>query len=197
MKTKIILATGNMHKVEEIARIVADLDLPLEITMPFAPLPDVVEDGDSLEANAAKKACEIAAAVGGATLADDTGLEIDALGGAPGILAARWAGPECDAKQNVAKALRELEGVPEAERTARFRCVIALCPGPGEAPLFAEGKVEGRIALAASGDEGFGYDPIFFLPERGCTMAELGDAEKNQLSHRYRALVQLGKLLAR
>jgi XTP/dITP diphosphohydrolase len=197
VKTKVVIATGNLHKVEEIARIVADLDLPLQIVAPFAPLPEVVEDGGSLEANAAKKACVAAAALGCATLADDTGLEIDALGGAPGIYAARWAGPECDAKANVAKALRELAGVPEAERGARFRCVIALCPGPGEEPLLAEGRVEGRIALAPAGGEGFGYDPIFHLPERGCTMAELPESEKNRLSHRFRALAALGELMAR
>jgi len=131
-------------------------------------------------------------------LADDTGLEIDALGGAPGHHAARWAGPECVAADNVAKALRELGGVPEAERTARFRCVMALVDPSGAAePLVAEGRVEGRIAEALSGEGGFGYDPIFYLPEQGCTLAELGEAEKNRLSHRFRALAALGELLTR
>ena len=192
---KVVLATGNMHKVEEIARIVADLGLPLMIQAPFAPLPEVIEDGDTLAANASKKAAQVAEALGCATLADDTGLEIDALGGAPGIHAARWAGPECDAGRNVAKALRELAGVPEGKRTARFRCVIALCPGPGQEPLLAEGTVEGRIAETPCGAGGFGYDPIFHLPELGCTMAELSEARKNRLSHRFRALEALGRLL--
>ncbi len=194
---KVVLETGNMHKVEEIARIVADLRLPIMIQAPFAPIPEVIEDGETLEANAAKKACEVAEALGCATLADDTGLEIDALGGEPGIRAARYAGPDCDAEQNVAKALRELDGVSEAERGARFRCVIALCPGPGQEPILAEGSVEGRITEAPAGGEGFGYDPIFFLPEKGCTMAELPEMEKNRLSHRFRAIKALGELLPR
>jgi XTP/dITP diphosphohydrolase len=188
---KLVIATGNAHKREEIAAIAAELGLPFSIVVPPAPLPEVLEDGDSLEANAAKKAREVAAAVGLPALADDTGLEIDALGGAPGIYAARWAGPEGDARKNIAKALRELYGVPEALRTARFRCVMALCRDPAEPPLFAEGRVEGRIAESPSGTEGFGYDPIFYLPDRGCTLAELPADTKNRLSHRYRALADL------
>ncbi len=198
MKRKIVIATGNAHKKMEIAAIVAELGLPLEIVEPGVDLPEVDEDGDTLEYNALKKAREVAEATGMPALADDTGLEIDALGGAPGHHAARWAGPECVAADNVAKALRELGGVPEAERTARFRCVMALVDPSGAAePLVAEGRVEGRIAEALSGEGGFGYDPIFYLPEQGCTLAELGEAEKNRLSHRFRALAALGELLTR
>lgn len=194
---RIILATGNAHKKEEIGRIVAELGLPLTIVEPGVALPEVIEDGETLEANALKKAREIASALGMIALADDTGLEIDALNGAPGHHAARWAGPDCVAEHNVAKALGELSGVAAAERSARFRCVMALVSPAGDTLQIAEGAVEGRIAEQASGGGGFGYDPIFELPERGCTMAELDEGEKNRLSHRYRALAALGELLAR
>lgn len=194
---KIVLATGNAHKQEEIARIVADLGLPFEIVEPAAPLPEVIEDGETLEDNALKKAREAAAACGLPALADDTGLFIDALGGAPGHHAARWAGPACRAADNVAKALKELAGVPAAERTARFRCVMALVDPAGGEPRVSEGIVEGVIAEAVAGAGGFGYDPIFFLPEQGCTLAELPDGLKNRLSHRFRALSAMGVLLSR
>ncbi len=192
---RIILATGNAHKKAEIGRIVTELGLPLTIVEPGVKLPEVIEDGDTLEANALKKAREVAGALGMIALADDTGLEIDALGGAPGHHAARWAGPECEAADNMAKAIRDLEGVADAERTARFRCVMALVSPAGETLQIAEGVVEGRIAETAAGGGGFGYDPIFYLPEQGCSMAELDESEKNRLSHRYRALAALGELL--
>ncbi len=194
---RIILATGNAHKKQEIGRIVAELGLPLTIVEPGVALPEVIEDGDTLEANALKKAREVASALGMIALADDTGLEIDALGGAPGHHAARWAGPDCDASKNLAKALAELEGVPAAERTARFRCVMALVSPAGDTLQIAEGVVEGRIAETAAGGGGFGYDPVFHLPELGCSMAELPESEKNRLSHRYRALAALGELMVR
>jgi len=192
---KVVLATKNPHKVDEIRAICAELGLPLEIEAPPADLPETVEDGDTLEVNAAKKAREAADFCGCAAMADDTGLEIDALGGAPGHHAARYAGPEHDHRKNTAKALRELAGLPEAERTARFRTVVALCPGPGEDCIFAEGRVEGRISEAERGEGGFGYDPIFFIPELGKTLAELDAGEKNRLSHRFRALEALATRL--
>ena len=194
---KVVLATKNPHKVEEIAAIGRELGWSLEIVAPPADLPETVEDGDTLEANAVKKAREAADFCGCAALADDTGLEIDALGGAPGHQAARWSGPECDHRKNVAKALSELEGVAAAERTARFRTVVALCPGPGEDCLLAEGRVEGAIAGERRGEGGFGYDPVFLIPELGRTLAELPAEEKNRLSHRFRALEALAAKLAR
>ena len=193
---RVVLATGNPHKVEEIRAIARELALPLEIVDPPADMPPVVEDGDTLAANAIKKAVAVCRALGLPALADDTGLEIDALGGAPGLHAARWAGPEQDFAANVAKALRELAGVPAEKRTARFRCVVALCERPDAPPLLAEGRVEGAIAEAPSGEGGFGYDPVFYLPERGLTLAEIPAGEKNRLSHRYRALAALGEKLA-
>jgi len=192
---RVVIATKNPHKVEEISAICAKLNMPLRIEAPPADLPETIEDGDTLEYNAAKKAREAAEFCGCAALADDTGLEIDALGGAPGHHAARFAGPEQDHRKNVAKALRELLGVAEAERGARFRTVMAYCPGPGEECVFAEGRVEGRICEDERGGGGFGYDPIFLIPELGKTLAELDAETKNELSHRYRALEALaGKL---
>jgi XTP/dITP diphosphohydrolase len=194
---KVLLATGNAHKRREIAAILAALGLPLELVDPGVPLPEVIEDGDSLEANAVKKARSVALALGLPALADDTGLEVDALGGAPGHHAARYAGPEGDAAKNVAKLLGALAGLPAAQRRARFRCVVALVVDPRGEPLLGEGRVEGVIAEAPSGGGGFGYDPVFWLPERSCTLAALPEAEKNGLSHRYRALVDLGRRLPR
>jgi len=189
---RVVLATKNPHKVMEISAICTELGLPLEIEAPPPELPETVEDGDTLEANAAKKAREAAAFCGCPALADDTGLEIDALGGAPGHHAARFAGPEQDHRKNVAKALHELAGIPEGERGARFRTVVALCPGPGEDCILAEGRVEGAITREELGRGGFGYDPIFLIPELGRTLAELDEEEKNRLSHRFRALRALG-----
>ena len=192
---RVVIATKNPHKVEEISAICRELGMPLQIEAPPADLPETFEDGDTLEYNAAKKAREAAEYCGCAALADDTGLEIDALGGAPGHHAARFAGPEQDHRKNVAKALRELAGVAEAERGARFRTVMAYCPGPGEDCVFAEGRVEGRITENERGGGGFGYDPIFLIPELGKTLAELDAEAKNKLSHRYRALQALAEIL--
>ncbi|MBM4118376.1 RdgB/HAM1 family non-canonical purine NTP pyrophosphatase [bacterium] len=194
---RVVLASGNPHKREEIAAIIQALGLPLTLVTPGVPLPDVVEDGDTLAANAIKKARTVALALGLPALADDTGLEVDALGGAPGHHAARYAGPEQDAAKNVAKLLAALRGVPAAQRTARFRCVMALVVDPRGEPLLGEGIVEGRIAEAPAGGGGFGYDPVFWLPESSCTLAALPQAEKNALSHRYRALADLGRRLPR
>jgi XTP/dITP diphosphohydrolase len=192
---KIVLATGNPHKVEEITAIIKTLGLPLEVVSHSEPLPEVIEDGATIEENAAKKAREIAAFTGSAVLADDTGLEIDALGGAPGVFAARWAGPGCSYEDNWRKALALLQEVPDEKRSARFRTVIAFCPAPGEDCLLAEGRLEGLIDREPRGEQGFGYDPVFLLPEEGQTLAELSEEEKNRHSHRFRALEALAPLL--
>jgi XTP/dITP diphosphohydrolase len=147
----------------------------------------VVEDRDTLEGNARKKAEEIAAATGRLVVADDSGLEVAALDGRPGVFSARYAGPACDYLANNRKLLRELEGVPEERRNAVFRCVIAVAR-PGQTLFTVEGRVEGRIADAMRGDRGFGYDPVFFHPAAGRTFAEMDPGEKNRLSHRFRAL---------
>lgn len=194
---RVVLATGNAHKREEIAAIIAAIGLPLTLVAPTDPLPEVVEDGETLAANAIKKARSVALALGLPALADDTGLDVDALDGAPGHLAARYAGPEQDAGKNVAKLLAALRGVPATRRTARFRCVVALVIDPRGEPLLGEGCLEGRIAELPAGGGGFGYDPVFYLPESSCTLAELPEAEKNALSHRHRALADLGRRLPR
>jgi XTP/dITP diphosphohydrolase len=149
--------------------------------------PDVDEDQDTFEGNARKKALEGAAFSGLVTLADDSGLEVDALGGAPGVHSARYSGGSAEA--NVEKLLGALASTPEPARTARFRCVLALVdPSTPEAPILARGVLEGSIARARRGRNGFGYDPVFLPLGYGATLAELEDREKDSLSHRARAL---------
>lgn len=179
-----MLATRNAHKAAEIARLlgadasgVASLDA-------FPPFPETVEDQDTLEGNARKKAVEAARACGTWALADDSGLFVEALGGAPGVISARWAGPGCSYADNCRKLEREMAGV--SSRAAAFRTVLALSDPAGRVEL-VEGRLDGTIAAAARGANGFGYDPLFQLPD-GRTLAELGAEEKNALSHRGKAL---------
>ena len=204
MERTIVLATKNRDKVRELAALF--VDLPVEriiaaIDLPGAP--DVEEDGATLEANALKKARSLAAFTGLLCIADDTGLEVDALGGAPGVLSARYAGPEATYADNCDQLLRALEGVSEARRTARFRTEMALVDPLTEESKFertVEGSLEGRILEAPRGEGGFGYDPLFFVPELGRSLAELDLDEKNRISHRARAsramLQVLGDYLA-
>jgi len=177
-----VLATRNAQKAAEIARLLqGNAILTLDA---FPPFPETVEDQATLEGNARKKAVEAARACGTWALADDTGLEVKALGGAPGVYSARWAGPGCSYADNCAKLAREMAG--KTERGASFRTVMALADPDGEVQ-YAEGRLDGRIADRARGTGGFGYDPLFLLPD-GRTLAELGTDEKNALSHRGRAL---------
>ncbi|MBI5202006.1 MAG: RdgB/HAM1 family non-canonical purine NTP pyrophosphatase [Elusimicrobia bacterium] len=182
-----LLATRNAHKAEEIGRITRALGIEWVHLGAFPRIPEVEEDGATLEDNAAKKAVLPARASGLWTLADDTGLEVSALGGRPGVRSARYAGDGCDYQANNVKLMDELKGVPAAKRGAAFRCVMALASPQGQV-ILEEGRVEGVIAEAPRGAEGFGYDPLFFLPEEGKTYAELPADKKNSLSHRYRAL---------
>ena len=187
-KMKLLIATNNPGKLKEYRYLLRDL--PLEITslqeegIDFEP----EETGNTFEENAALKARAFAARSGLPTLADDSGLEIDVLGGAPGVHSARYGGARRgeDARRYEI-VLRQLEGVPSAKRTARFRCVVAVATPDGRAAT-ADGKVEGVIALEPQGDQGFGYDPIFFIPEFDCTMAQLPPETKNRISHRARAV---------
>ncbi len=181
----LLIATQNPGKQQEYRELLAPLEAKLVFPGDLGLHLHVREDGSTYAQNARKKAMRHAEASGLPTIADDSGLEVDALGGAPGIHSARYA-PGSDAVR-VAALLDNLRGVPLEERTARFRCVLVLVRGTTTL-LEAEGVCEGLIALAPEGEEGFGYDPIFYLPERGVTMAQLAREEKNRISHRARAV---------
>lgn len=182
-----VVATGNRHKVEEIRAMLADLPLAVRSLAEFPGALEVVEDGATYRENALKKARSAAKFTGKPALADDTGLEVDALGGQPGLYAARFAGEGCSFQDNVRKLLHLLDGVPVERRGARFVCVIALVE-PGGREQVVEGELRGRISESQSGGGGFGYDPVFYVPEAGKTLAELAADEKNRISHRRRAL---------
>jgi len=183
----LVVATGNRHKVEEIRAMLADLPITVRSLAEFPGAPEVVEDGATYRENALKKAWSAAKFTGKPALADDTGLEVDALGGQPGLYAARFAGEGCSFQDNVRKLLHLLDGVPSERRGARFVCVIALVSPDGREQV-VEGELCGRISESQSGGGGFGYDPVFFVPEAGKTLAELTADEKNRVSHRRRAL---------
>ncbi|MGE5554523.1 MAG: XTP/dITP diphosphatase [Betaproteobacteria bacterium] len=190
MGTVLVVASRNRHKVEELKQLLVGLPVEVRSLADYPGAPEVVEDGDTFAANAIKKAQAAVAFTGEWALADDSGLEVDALDGAPGVHSARFAGePRSDARNN-AKLLALLENVPPERRTARFRSVIALAGPDGELEL-VEGMVEGRIVREPRGTGGFGYDPLFLLPEVGRTMAQLSPEEKNALSHRGRAMAAL------
>ncbi len=156
----------------------------------YGDLPEIVEDGRSFLENALKKARTIAQLTGETVLADDSGLEVATLNGAPGIYSARYAGEHADDAENIRKLLDSLKGIPCADRGAHFHCVLVLCDPDGSYQSFT-GRWEGRIAEQSAGQGGFGYDPVFFLPERGVTVAELPAEEKNRLSHRSQAFAKL------
>jgi XTP/dITP diphosphohydrolase len=190
----LVFATRNHGKLVELRQLLPEIDV-LDIDAAARRLgreiPDVVEDARSFAGNAIKKAREVSAATGLPALADDSGLEVDALGGAPGVHSARYAGPHGDTAANNAKLLATLAGVRPERRTARFRAVLALADvaGPlGDEMISASGVCEGLILEAPRGTGGFGYDPLFLLPDRDQTMAELPSEEKNELSHRAKAM---------
>jgi XTP/dITP diphosphohydrolase len=182
----ILIATTNPGKLREIQQVAGGLPVNWLSLADRPGLPEAVEDGDTFEANAAKKARHYAQLTGLWTLADDSGLEVEALGGAPGVHSARYAGDHGDAANN-RKLLANLADVPPERRGARFVCCLALV-GDGKILLTARGTVDGRIIDPARGANGFGYDPHFLLPDRGVTTAELSADEKNRISHRGRAL---------
>jgi XTP/dITP diphosphohydrolase len=199
---RLVLATRNPGKLAEFRAALADLEPPVELLdlAEFPEAPEVDETGATLVENARLKALSALLATGLPALSDDTGLEVNALGGAPGVHSADYAGPAANAAANQAKLLEELRDVPVGGRGARFRCVLALAlPGPAPGTVeceFVEGVVEGEIALAPRGAKGFGYDPLFVVESTGRTMAELTLEEKNALSHRGRAARPLRELLA-
>ncbi len=178
----LVLATKNRDKIREIREILADLPIEIKSTEDFPGMPDVVEDGATLEENAVKKAREFHQFTGLPALADDTGLEVEALNGAPGVYSSRFAGEEASYADNREKLLREMAHIPDGKRDARFRCVVAFVDG--EQVLTVEGIVRGEITRTPAGSDGFGYDPVFYVPELGRTFAEIDLNTKNQISHR-------------
>ena len=174
--------------------MLADLGISLFSLNDYPEIPDIFEDGKSFLENALKKGRTVAEATGEIVLADDSGLEVDALGGAPGIYSARYAGNDADDMQNNRKLLHDLKGVPTANRGAAFQCVLVLYPSDGRYEAF-EGRWEGRIAEAPIGKGGFGYDTLFFLPGEGMTVAQLPPEVKNRVSHRAQAFAKLKERL--
>ena len=190
-RTKLVLASGNAGKLVELRDLLADVDVDLHAQSEFG-VDDADETGLSFVENAILKARHAARATGLPALGDDSGLCVDALGGAPGLYSARYAGVHGDSAANIAKLLDALREVPDARRTARFVCVLALLRHADDPqPIVAEGVWEGRVLDAPRGTGGFGYDPVFFDPTRGQGAAELDPALKNRVSHRGQALALL------
>jgi XTP/dITP diphosphohydrolase len=203
MKQKILVATTNPGKLKEFSELLGDVGAEIQwvCLKDFPGLAEVVEDGSTFSRNAQKKALGYAKATGLLTLADDSGLVVDALDGQPGVLSARFAADECPSadrkvldKANYQKVLKLLHNVPEPQRTARFMCRLCLAD-PKEILLEADGTVEGVINHAPAGENGFGYDPVFFIPALGKTAAQLENHEKNKISHRGNAIKKLKPML--
>ena len=192
MTRRLILATRNPDKLREIQAKLAYNHLEILSLAEFSHVGEVIEDRPDLIGNAIKKACQVADELSEWCLADDTGLEVDALNGAPGVMSARYSGPNSTYKSNCKKLLLELEGIPDDKRQARFKTVMCLRTHNGLHCV--EGVLEGRIIREYRGEDGFGYDPIFELPT-GKTLAEISLEEKNEISHRGQAVEKMGKLL--
>jgi XTP/dITP diphosphohydrolase len=191
---ELVIATNNKHKLAEISSILKGLSVNIIPLSDFKGIPEVVEDGETLEENAIKKARTIAKKTKHWALADDSGLEVPYLNNEPGVYSARWAGPHCSYVDNNFKLLKHLEGVPKAQRSARFRTVIALSDPAGRT-VTVEGKIEGLIADKLRGKNGFGYDPLFLVKSFKKTLAELSEGRKNKISHRALALKKAKKLI--
>jgi XTP/dITP diphosphohydrolase len=191
---KIVLATGNQHKLREFQQILATDSLTIMPQSAFPGCPEVVEDGSSFEENALKKARAIAAHTGCIAMADDSGLEVDALMGEPGIYSARYAGEPRSDERNIALLLENMRRVCVMQRGAQFVCVIAVVTPEGR-ELVAQGLCRGRITFEPLGSDGFGYDPVFLHEASGRTFAQLSNDEKNSISHRALAVQRLRELL--
>lgn len=201
-RTRIVFATGNQGKMREIREIMSDFDIEIVSMREAGVETDVVEDGESFLENSFIKARVIAARcrqsgfIHDIVLADDSGLVVDALNGEPGIYSARYLGEDTPYSIKNAEILRRMEGVPDDKRSARFVCAIA-CVMPDGSELSAQETYEGAIGYEEKGINGFGYDPIFYLPDRGLYSAELDPDEKNRISHRGKALMRMRELLAK
>jgi XTP/dITP diphosphohydrolase len=190
---RLLLATHNRNKIKELKEALKDSGNEILSLDDFPDLPEVIEDGDTLEHNSLKKAKEIFVHSGITTLADDTGLEVEYLNGEPGVFAARWAGEGCSYKDNCDKMLRELKGVPNDKRKAVFRCVITLY-GNGILKT-SVGELKGRIIEESRGTDGFGYDPVFIPDGYDITLAEMPLSEKNKISHRGLAVKKMAGII--
>lgn len=186
MMTEMVLATGNKGKLAEFQRLLEGLDIQVHSMKEYPEIGEIAEDGDSFAANALIKARAVCKATGKPAMADDSGLMVDALDGAPGIFSARFAGEQRSDADNNEKVLQLLEDVADANRTARFFCAIAIVLPNGD-EYTVEGTCEGVILRALQGEGGFGYDPLFYVPDMGKTFAELSMEEKNRISHRGHA----------
>ena len=193
---EIVVATRNKGKVREIRRALSGLGFKILALWDFSDVPEIEEDGRSFTENALKKARFYSRLLGRLTIADDSGLEVAALNGAPGIYSARYAGEGVSDRANTRKLLREMEGVPVSKRGARFRCSIAVV-APGGKEIVVEGACGGRIGFREVGKRGFGYDPVFILPRRKKTVAQLSLVEKNEISHRGKALRKLRGIIGK
>jgi len=193
--TQIVLASNNQGKVREIGQMLAELKLEVVPQSTFN-IEDAEETGLTFVENAIIKARHASAEAGLPAIADDSGLEVDALKGAPGIYSARFAGKDASDEQNLQKLLSELENIPEAQRTARFQCLMVyMRHAQDPTPIICQGTWEGIITMEPKGNNGFGYDPVFFVPDQQCTSAQLAPKVKNQLSHRGQALCLLVEAL--
>ena len=194
MKKRIIFATGNEGKMKEVRMILADMDYEI-VSMKEAGVEiEIIEDGKTFEENALIKATAIMKETGELVLADDSGLEIDYFDKAPGVYSARYLGEDTPYEVKNRVILKRMEGVAEEKRTARFVCAIAAAFPDGTTKT-VRGTIEGIIGYESKGENGFGYDPIFYLPEYGCTSAELAPEEKNKISHRGKALQKMKELI--
>jgi XTP/dITP diphosphohydrolase len=194
MKKQLILATNNRDKIFEISKILDGLDIEILSAGDFDDFPDVEETGETLVENATLKARSIYEKYGLPCVADDTGLEVDYLNGAPGVISARFAGEGCSYSDNNKKLLQLLEGVPSSKRAAKFKTVIAFADYNGELHT-VEGILEGTIATEPKGTYGFGYDPVFVATDKGKRLAEMTPEEKNRISHRGRALEKIRPII--
>ncbi len=188
MNNIIVLATRNQGKVKEFQKILRDFPFEIKCLSDFGPIPEVEEDGETFDDNAYKKAVFTAKVLGLPAIADDSGLEVEALAGKPGVHSARFAGPDASDADNIGKLLAEMKN--KEDRRAAFACVISIAVPSGPA-LTYEGRCEGEISTEISGDGGFGYDPVFYYPPLGKTFAEVPMAAKNKVSHRGKALAQV------
>lgn len=194
MTKKIIIATGNKGKAREFQDLFQAYGYEIETLLDHPEIPDIPETGDTFKENAYQKASILSEHLGTIVLADDSGLEVDVLDGAPGIYSARYAGEHGNDKKNNEKLLKDLNELNTTNREANFICSLVLV-GPEREPLFVEGKAYGRILEEPRGENGFGYDPLFYVPEKDKTMAELSSSEKNKMSHRAKAIQELEKHL--